>query len=1735
MIQPTRVRCLLFVLCGLLPLCLLPAPASGQGSCVLLNGGCNPPEQPNQCFPDALGPTSWTDPAGQRTTQVRFALQSPETTCHPPVGVGSAPHCCTSFHPPSSSAPTVKLRIVGTRIWVDYDAPNYYCQQTGDWPPFFTCTNDPLASSDNLLLFIGPTVDDLSNVVSRGFIYYEDGSWDTGIDVPCLESGSYSARIGFVTEPFQVTAATDSKTLTGVCPDRRDCPYCQGGAPGLGVGGPIHIGSGDVALTVPLFTLAQEPLALAFALSYHSGTPLYPALLSSPVGLGWTHPFAQTLRPADSSGHVLYHLTAEGFESLYTQAGSATWIASSPGELRGTIQLVGSQYQLTDLDGTVTAFDAATGLWLATTDRWGNALVGGYDGSGNLATVTDAAGRQIALSYSGGQLSQIALPDGELWRLGYTGAVLSALFDPLHAGATPWKSFAYGADSHGVVRLLSAVQDEAGVLLEAHGYDAADRGTSSVSAGGRDAVSVQYGASLSNPVVVTHTIDGASSQVASFSLTYQRGRYLPLAVQGTCATCGGATSDQQSLTYTTDNHVQSRTDGNGNVTSYTYNSDGNVTAMTEAVGTPLARATSYSYGYAPWPNFRTEVDEASAAKLGAQKVTTFAWNSSGTPETVLTTAESGYLSANDGAPTVYTTTRTFDARHRPLAITGPRTDLVQVTSQAYYADTDATLDRRGRLSSVTDPSGNVTTFDSYNDYGTALTAVDPNGVVTARQADARGRVVASTLHAVPGVATESASYTTTFAFDGRDRLVRTTLPLGNGTSYGYEDGTNRLLDTIRLDASGNQIERHHLTLNTIGDTVVEEDQSCSAPAAACASWVTRRSESYAFDSNNRLAGVLHPVPAGSRSFNGYDPDGLLQAVQDEDHASPNTMLSYDALHRMIAIRQTLAGAAGGAATTTYAHDLMDNVSAVTDPNGNTTHYQYDDFHRLARQDSPVTGTTTSQYDPAGNLISTTDARGAVTLRTYDASNRVLSSTSQLAGSATETITYSYDGASSGSFGKGRLAQMTDPSGTTLYTYERRGLLTAENRTLLGSAYATAYQYDANGNRSGITYPSGRQVAYTFDFADRPVSAAAGSTVFVASASYLPFGPESQLAFGNGTVQSRGYDLRYRPLENRLDGGSGPIADYLYGEDGVGNITSIHDAINATFNRDFAYDDLYRLTGASTGTSLWGPGGYSYDAMGNLQSLGLGSTRAATFSYNGTLPTLASVVENGTTRAVTYDAAGNEVGVGAGSFTYSARNLLASGDGLSYTYDGRGVRSALAVVSSFGTVAGTVVAAATGAPLAGASVRLAGLGLTTVTDAAGHFSLAAPAGTYALTAGAAGFLPLTTPLFPLPAGAFFNVGTLRLAAAPGQITGTVMGSLDGQPLAGVAVTLAESADTAQSDAAGRFTLSEPAGSYTLTFSLAGYGTQSLPTFSLAAGQIHAAGTITLVANPATLTGTVVSSAGGAPIAGATVTASSAQPSAALLTATAAAAVTSAPASPALPGAGSAAPRAAAQAGPFATTTDGSGSFSLPVAAGTYTVTIAKAGFGARTSPAISVGPGAGYALGTVALDPLATITGTVVRQSDGTPVARASVTVTGTLDTVLTDATGAFSLQLPAGTYTLTVTATGLAALTTSPFTVAPGGSFAAGTLRLAPVALSVYVGYADNLRASPAFPVPWQGSPNVVFFGNSGGSPVYDAGAVRLDNATDQPISIDRVSVDLQRPGPVSSSGEASRCRPTAR
>ncbi len=1298
-----RTRCLVVI--GLFAAVFsLPLGVSAQ-TCVkhLDSEGCTPPLHPQQCFPVVGGPTFWQDVGGLRTWQISRGIQSPnEPSCEGPLGT-SIPNCCDGI-PPAGVTPTVSIRLVGTRVLIDYDAPGLYCTNTGEWPPNYTCFNDPMIAPDRLTL---------SNPALGGFrfafIYFEHGTWDTGYDIPCATTQTLQGGIGYmVSGGGRVIALSGFVNLTATCNDRHECPAGPSVGPsaggGVSVALPINVGSGDVMARQPLFGINQAPSSLPFTLTYHSSAPLFPTLVSEPVGKGWTHEYAQTLRPEDGTNNRLYHITAEGYEHEYLRiAPDGFWIAINPGELRGTIAQVGSEYQLTDLNGTVTSFDVATGRWNSTKDRWGNTISGTYT-AGQLTTITDSEGRQIQLAYTSGQVT-ITLPDGQLWKLTLgTNNTLTQVFDPLHTGATPWRSYFYQNDHLGSLRLLTSIQDDAGKELEAHTYQATtDRGLTSSQAGGtRSNVSIAYD-DVGNTRAVTHIIDGSTNQTTTFNVTYLVGRWLPTQISGNCATCGGSDADLQVLTYDYSNHVTDKKEGSGAEqaeTQFSYDGNGMVLTRTEAVGKPEQRVTTYTYAQgtppgflAPWPSFMTSVREPSVGNPGPAnfKTTTYTWSTAGactgfTAERCLQTAVTGYLDTT--TQVTFTTTTNFDASHRMLSVAGPRSG--QLTSMTYYSDTDATLNRRGRLATssvqtqVSPPTSLTTTYDSYDIYGTARSAVDPNGVETQKVTDDKGRITSVISKQPLTDPAEPPDYTTTYALDLRDRLTDVTLPMLNRLHYDYEDGTNRLTDTIRVDALplplGSQQERLHLTLNTIGGKTQEEAQSCNVPAPSCALWTTKRSDSFSYDSNNRLSSIVHPDAPPTRIDYTYDSRGNLKDVKDERHTVANTLYAYDFVNRLKTVTQKQTLVPGPDIVTQYAYDVHDNLTSVTDPNGNQTTYLYDDFRRLQRQTSPVTGTTTYSYDEAGNLISSSDAatQPRTTSRTYDVANRMLTSTSTQTGFPTETVAWTYDDVTAGNYGQGRAATMTDPSGSSTYAYERRGLLRSEGRTVETNPYTQLYGYDANGNRSSISYPSGRTVTYAFDFADRPSAASSGVTTYVSSATYAPFGPETSLAFGNGTTKTMSFDLRYRPTENKLvkDAPPSTLAQYTYMEDGVGNVTQLNDLVMPTFNRAFSYDDLNRLkTANTTATPLWGNGTYNYDAMGNITSLALGTARTASFTYVGTTPKLSQVTETGFgTRNVTYDPTGDETGVGAGTFGYSARNFLSSGDGLTYTYDGRGLRT-----------------------------------------------------------------------------------------------------------------------------------------------------------------------------------------------------------------------------------------------------------------------------------------------------------------------------------------------------------------------------------------------------------------------------------------------------------------------------
>ncbi|MDE2144140.1 MAG: hypothetical protein KGJ84_17160, partial [Elusimicrobia bacterium] len=65
------------------------------------------------------------------------------------------------------------------------------------------------------------------------------------------------------------------------------------------------------------------------------------------------------------------------------------------------------------------------------------------------------------------------------------------------------------------------------------------------------------------------------------------------------------------------------------------------------------------------------------------------------------------------------------------------------------------------------------------------------------------------------------------------------------------------------------------------------------------------------------------------------------------------------------------------------------LKTVTDANGHTTTFGYDDLGRVTSVTNALGQTKSSQYDVNGNLTQTTNARGQVTSYTYDSLNLTL--------------------------------------------------------------------------------------------------------------------------------------------------------------------------------------------------------------------------------------------------------------------------------------------------------------------------------------------------------------------------------------------------------------------------------------------------------------------------------------------------------------------------------------------------------------------------------------------------------------------------------------------------------------------------------------------------------------------------------------------------------------------------
>jgi RHS repeat-associated protein len=212
-----------------------------------------------------------------------------------------------------------------------------------------------------------------------------------------------------------------------------------------------------------------------------------------------------------------------------------------------------------------------------------------------------------------------------------------------------------------------------------------------------------------------------------------------------------------------------------------------------------------------------------------------------------------------------------------------------------------------------------------------------------------------------------------------------------------------------------------------------------------------------------------------------------------------------------------------------------------------------------------------------------------------------------------------------------------PQAPITFSYDARGNLSQEQKSVSGILYTTGYGYNTNNVLTSITYPSGRTVTYTRDAAGRisQVDTTFGSTQTLASSiTYMPFGPVSGLVYGNSPILVRTYDNRHR-LTSTVTGTSLDLS-YIY--DANSNITTILDTSTSPGLTDAAGVYTYQ-SGTNRLASITGstPITFGYDANGNITSQ---NTR--TFTYD-LLNRPVTILDNGTPIATyTYNAEGQRI-------------------------------------------------------------------------------------------------------------------------------------------------------------------------------------------------------------------------------------------------------------------------------------------------------------------------------------------------------------------------------------------------------------------------------------------------------------------------------------------------------------
>ena len=335
--------------------------------------------------------------------------------------------------------------------------------------------------------------------------------------------------------------------------------------------------------------------------------------------------------------------------------------------------------------------------------------------------------------------------------------------------------------------------------------------------------------------------------------------------------------------------------------------------------------------------------------------------------------------------------------------------------------------------------------------------------------------------------------------------------------------------------------------------------------------------------------------------------------------------------------------------TTNVLDHYGNLLTHTDDLNNTTTYTYDSSNDMTSASKPLntstTQTTSYTYNSFGEVLTMTDPLGNVTTNTYDAHGNLLTvTTPQPSGNTAASVTqFQYAT-------NGELTQITDPlnnvtkltynsvgliatitdaqQNVTSYQYDPRGNRTAVIDPINGAAHPTSFTFDIMSRLTGITYPDGSTVGFTYDSRGRRITA----------------------TDQNNKTTTYTYDTA-----DRLTEVTDPALNNThYAYDTEDNLLSITDANNHV--TQFAYNARGWVTQTTFPSTL--TESYNYDLVGNLLSKTDRKNQTIQYVYDALYRLSSKTYPDTTAVEYAYDLAGKvqQVSDPTGTYGFSYDNM-----------------------------------------------------------------------------------------------------------------------------------------------------------------------------------------------------------------------------------------------------------------------------------------------------------------------------------------------------------------------------------------------------------------------------------------------------------------------------------------------